>query len=422
MKKVMCFMVTALLLGSGFAQRSLTIDQAYELAKANYPLIRQSNLTEVSRDYSITNVWKGYFPQVTISGQATYQSDITSIPISVKIPGLSIPTPDKDQYKAVADVSQLIYDGGQIATQSSIYQANAKLDVKKTEADLDRIKDRINQLFFGILLIDEQLKQNNLTENDIQASLGTLSAALHEGTTSAMNVDVLKAELIKNHQKRTELVYSRIAYIGMLSLFIGEKLDDRFNPVKPAENEYVLSSELNRLELQAFSLQQSVLNEQLSLSDVKVLPKASVFFQGGYGKPGLNMFKNDFSWFYTTGIKFSWSPSSFYTFGKEKELIELSKKAVDIQKDLFVLNINQNLVQIKNEIAKLKELIETDEALITLRTRIKNSMKSELDNGIISANDFVRELDAEDLAKQNLAAHQVQLLLAEYNYKITSGN
>jgi outer membrane protein TolC len=402
------------------AQTKLTLDECYSKARENYPLIKQKAYIEQSKDYSVSNVWKGYFPQATISGQATYQSDVTSIPIS--LPGFKIDQLTKDQYKAVAEVTQTIYDGGIMATQADIQRANAEADDQKVEVELLKVKDRINQIYFGILLYDKQIAQTELVKNDVEANLSKLTAALKNGTATQPNVDVMKAELLKTNQKEIELKASRKSFVEMLGLLINLPLEETVEFSQPNEISVSESEEINRPEIKMYSLQQKMINEQNGLTLAKILPKANLFFQGGYGKPTLNMLKNNFDWYYTAGARLTWAVSNFYTYGNENEINELNRKSVEAQKETFLLNTNLTLKQQNGEIEKLKKLIEVDRQIIEIRTSVKNAAQSQLDNGVITSSDYVRELDAEDQAKENLSIHTIQLLLAQQNYNLTKGN
>ena len=420
MKKVKLIIVLSLLAVPVIAQSRLTLSECYDKARANYPLIKQKEYIAKTKEYNVSNVWKGYLPQITISGQATYQSDVTSLPIA--IPGMKIESLTQDQYKAIADVSQVVYDGGIMSAQADVQRASADIDEQKLEIELLKVKERVNQIYFGILLLDEQLVQTELIRKDLNASLNKLNAAFVNGTTTKPNVDILKAELLKTDQREIEIKSSRKAFAEMLGLLINQRLDEEVKLELPQIQIAAVNEEINRPEIRLYSSQESLIENQSGLTLAKILPKASLFFQGGYGKPTLNMLKNNFDWFYIAGARLTWSMSNLYTFGNESEVIELNKKSVEAQKEAFLLNTNLLLKQQNSEIEKLSSLIKVDKQIIDIRTSVKESAKAQLENGVITSNDFLRELNAEDQAKQNLAIHTIQLLLAQQNYKLTTGN
>jgi outer membrane protein TolC len=420
MKKLL--FISLLLIASEFItpQTQLTLEDCYEKARINYPLIKQKDYIAKTKDYSVSNIWNGYFPQITLLGQATYQSDVTEVPMP--LPGVVIERLTKDQYKVAVDVTQTIYDGGIMSSQAGIQESVNEIDDQKIEIELLKIKERVNQIYLGILLIESQLNQVDLVIEDLSASIAKLEAAYANGTATRSDVNVLRAELLKTEQRKIELTSSRISYLNMLGLLINENLDESTALQTPSQINFLSAEEISRPELRLYSAQKNLIENQSGLTSSKIIPKANLFFQGGYSKPGLNMFKNDFAWYYITGIRFSWSLSNLYSYGNESEINELGKLNIDAQTETFLLNTKLTTNQQLQEIDKLKKLIEVDKNIIDLRTSVKESAKAKLENGIITPSDYIRELNAEDTAIQNLEIHKIQLLLAHYNYKITIGN
>jgi outer membrane protein TolC len=420
MKKLL--IITLLLLGSEFIapQAQVTLEDCYEKARINYPLIKQKDYINRTKDYNVSNVWNGYFPQITLLAQATYQSDVTEVPMP--LPGIVIERLTKDQYKVAVDVTQTIYDGGIMSSQAGIQESVNEIDNQKIEIELTKVKERVNQIYLGILLIDAQLNQIDLVIEDLNASISKIEAAYANGTATKPDVEVLKAELLKSEQRQIELSSSRISYINMLGLLINENLDESTALQTPSPLNYLSAEEISRPELRLYSAQKNLIENQSGITSSKIIPKANLFFQGGYSKPGLNMFKNDFAWYYITGIRFSWSLSNLYSYGNESEINELSKLNIDAQTETFLLNTKLTTNQQLQEIDKLKKLIEVDKGIIELRNSVKEAAKAKLKNGVITSSDYIRDLNAEDTAKQNLEIHKIQLLLAQYNYKITTGN
>jgi len=413
--------ITLLLLGSEFVtpQTQLTLEDCYEKSRINYPLIKQKDYISKTKDYSVSNIWNGYFPQITLLAQASYQSDVTEVPMP--LPGIVIQRLSKDQYKVAVDVTQTIYDGGIMGSQAGIQESINDIDDQKIEIELLKIKERVNQIYLGILLIEAQLTQIEFVKNDLNASISKLDASYINGTATKSDVDVLRAELLKTEQRKIELNSSRISYINMLGLLINESLNESTIFSTPSQISF-LAEEITRPELRLYSAQKNLIENQDGITVSKIVPKANLFFQGGYGKPGLNMFINDFDWYYITGIRFSWSLSNLYSYGNESEINQLNLQSIDAQTETFLLNTKITTNQQLQEIDKLKKLIEVDKSIIDLRTSVKETAKAKLENGVITSNDYIRDLNAEDTAKQNLEIHKIQLLLAQYNYKITTGN
>jgi outer membrane protein TolC len=417
-----CFKITVLLLAIGVQAQDnrLTLEQAYDLARQNYPVIKQKDLVRKTAALTIENLNKSFLPQLTISGQATYQSDVTSVPVS--IPGLKIDAPGKDQYKLQAELSQLLYDGGTTSAQRSVQNANAQVEDQKAEVELYKVKDRINQLYLGILLVDEQMKQVDLVKNDIQLGIKRVEAQVKNGTAFRSSQLTLEAELMKNDQRVIEFRANRKGLVDVLSLFINKQLPEDVQLDQPVIPATLVKESIARPELKLYKYQNELFNVQNGLVSAKNRPRTSLFVQGGYGRPALNLLKNNFDFFYIAGVRLNWSLGNLYTTKKERELLQVNQRLVDVQKDLFLLNTNTQLKQQEAEVNKLSQLIQSDQQIIGIRAQVKEAANAQLSNGVITANDFLKEVNAEDEAKQSLITHQVQLLMAQINARTISGN
>lgn len=406
-------MIIAVIAIPSIATAQLTLDSAYAAARKNYPLIKQKDLIRQTSDLTIENLRKGYLPQFSLSGQATYQSDVTKI--DVPVPGVKIEPPGKDQYKILADVNQLIYDGGQIKQQQVLQELNAIVEEQRVEVELYKLQERINQLYLGILFLDAQITQVDLIQQDIQTGIRKVEAQVQNGIAFRSNLHVLQAELLKTGQRLVELKATRKGLIETLSLFMGQELSESITLQKPSVAN-MQQQEITRPELKLYSDQAKVLDHRYRIIRSANQPRTSLFVQGGYGRPGLNMLKNEFDLFYVAGIRFNWSLSGLYTRKRDKQLVEVNKKIVDIQKETFLFNTNTQMRQQRSEIEKLEQLVQSDNEIISLRVKIKDAAKAQLENGVITSNDYLREVNAEDQARQTQIAHQLQLLQAQVNY------
>ncbi|PRD53717.1 TolC family protein [Sphingobacterium gobiense] len=401
------------------SSRSLNLDVCYRLAENNYPLVKQYALLEKTKEYSLTNASKGYLPQINVGGQASYQSDVTQIPIS--IPHIDIPSMNKDQYKLYGEVSQPLTDLFMVKHQKELVYANAAVEKQKVEVELYKLKERINQFYFGILLIDAQIAQAEVLKKDIRSGMNRNDVAIANGIALKSSSDVLGAELLKADQRTIELKATRKGYVDMLSLFINRTIDEHTILEKPF-TATSLMTEINRPELKLFETQKKTFDVHNKLIDTKALPHFSLFFQGGYGRPGLNMLNNNFDLYYIGGVRLTWNIASFYTRKQEKQLLNLSQNALQVQKETFLFNTNLTLKQQDSEIAKLEELIQTDRDIVQLRENVKLSAQNQLAYGATTTNDYLIYINAEDQAKQNMIIHEIQLLMAQYSFKTTSGN
>ena len=400
------------------AQETLTLEQCYQWSRENYPLIKKQELIKKSEQYTTENALKGWLPQINIVGQATYQNEVTELPI--KLPNISVDPLSKDQYKVYADVSQTIYDGGNIKNQKKLALAQSEIQNQQLAVDLDKLKERINQIYFGILQTDKQLAQLQLTKSDINEGIKKAEAQLKNGVIFRSNLDVLKAELVKLEQREIELKSVKQSFSQMLSYFIKKSLDENTQLQTP---EKVLITETNnRSELKLFDAQKSLIETQKKLINTKNTPKLGAFFQGGYGKPGFNMLKNEFDTFYIAGVRLNIPITGFYTKKNDLQLLDNQSQDIEIQRENFLFNQNFTEIQQKNDLDKIQNLIDKDDELITLRKSIKKASLAQLENGVITTNDYLREVNAEEQAVLTKIFHEIQYLLTQYNLKANLNN
>jgi outer membrane protein TolC len=394
---------------------SLTPEYLYGKAVANYPLVKQYGLIEQSRDYTVSNASKGYLPQLSLSARATYQSDVTQIPVS--IPGVS--PMNKDQYQTILELSQLIWDGGQISAGKKMAEASSEIENKKNETDLYNLKDRVNQLFFGILLIEEQRAMLQLLQDDLEQNFNKVKAYVNNGVATKSDIDAIRVEQLKTDQRMEELKMNSLAYRRMLYALTGEEalLTDKL--VKPLIPGMPDVREINRPELKLFDAQTNLYTIQERGIKALSMPKFSLFLQGGYGNPGLNMLKNEFVPYYIGGVRLLWNFGAYYTQKNSLRELENSRQRVNLQKESFLFNSNMEIIREQNEIEKLAKQLAADQEIISLRSGIKRAAEAKFENGTLQVSDLIREINAENLALQEKTLHEIQHLLAIYNLKNT---
>lgn len=400
------------------AQETVTLQETQQLAKENYPLIKRNGLIEKTKAYTLENIAKGWLPQINVVGQATYQNEVTQLPFT--LPNSSVEPLSKDQYKVYADIQQTVYDGGLISNQKKLAKIQSETEIQKNEVELDKLEERINQIYFGILQSQEQLLQTEITKNDLENGLKKANTQLQYGTILRSQVDVLKAQLIGLEQREIEVQSLRKNLIETLSLFT--KKDFNENTVFQKPEKLLLTSENNRTELKLFSLQQKLLEIQKSLVESKNLPKLGAFFQGGYGKPGFNMLRNEFDIFYIGGLRLQIPISGYYTKKNDLALLNTQQQDLEIQKENFLFNQNFFTIRNNEELDKLQKLIQKDEELIVLRQSIKKASLAQLENGVINTSDYLREVNAEEQARIQKTTHEIQFLLIQYNQKAQFNN
>ncbi len=405
---------------TGYTQTtSLSLDSCLSLARENYPMIKQLDLITKTEKYNVSNISKAWWPQFNLNAQATYQSEVTHF--DLKIPGLDLPAPpNKDQYKIYLDIGQVIYDGGQISAQKNIARTSSRMEMIKTESELYKIKERVQQLYFGNLLIQKQLKSVDLLNIDLNEQIKKAKAALEAKAISANILYALEAEQLKADQRKDELKSSQAQWILLLSKFINRNLDSNVNFILP--DAPPLNTQINRPEIKLYDQQASLSEYQYRNNRSSSIPHLQAFVQLGYSNPALNFLKEGFQSYYIAGLKFNWNLSSFYTKANGSRINISNKNIAELQKETFLFNSQLSLIQQQEEINKYQKLLATDKELVELRRKIKEAAKAQWENGVITVSDYLRELNAEEQARTNEAIHQIQFLQSAYLHHFYSGN
>ena len=341
MKRTVFFFTLSL--AAMLAHAQLTLEECQRRAQDNYPLVRQYGLIEKARGYDLSNAGKGYLPQFSLSGKATYQSDITRLP--VEIPNLDIKTASKDQYQVMLEVQQTLWDGGDIRSRKRLTRAASEVELEKQHVDMYALTDRVNQLFFGILLLDEQLKQNSLLQEDLGRTHKQVADYIANGIATLSDLDAVSVEQLNTRQHRVELETTRRAYLSMLAAFTGKDLSSETVLLKPAAEENIDRQMNNRPELRWYDAQGEQLHQQEAALNTRLMPRFGLFVQGAYGNPGLNMLKNEFSPYYIAGVRLSWNFGSLYTLKNDRQVIENKRRQLNNNRDVFLFNTRLEMTQ-----------------------------------------------------------------------------
>ncbi len=398
---------------------TLTLEYCQYKARANYPLHQQFELLQSAAELKINNLTTNWFPQFKINGQSTYQSDVTTLPLQV--PGIAIPDIEKDVYKVTLDISNTLYDGGLTRRHKLLENASLNVDKQNTEVELYKLRERIDQIYFNALLLQENENLMNILKSEVESRLKIVESSVRNGVALQSNANVLQAELIKIEQQLLEIFLSRQAALDMLSEYIDQPVTFATVLTIPVSNIELDDPSYLRPELKLMNLQMQKLDASRSLLAAKVLPHLAAFGQIGYGKPGINMFSNELNDFYIVGLQINWTPWNWHRTRNDRRWIDLQKNMIETQKATFKQNIRILLKKDIAEINKYKTLILKDDEIIALRQKITNTISAQFDNGIITATDYLVELNAETQARLNKQVHIIQLAKAKANYQFDSG-
>ena len=417
-KKISTF-IFLLMASMAVAQEQLSLEECYSLVTKNYPLAKQSSLLAKQNNLDVAVINTAKLPTLNFSAQASYQSDVTELPIS--LPGVTINPPNKDQYKAVVSVNQLIFDGGAVNASAEAKTATLKTQQKQVEVNLYQLKKQINQLYFSILLLQEKRDLLTAKKAQLAAKLKEVKAGIEYGSLLPTSDKILEAEILKIEQQFTELDQNKNSLISTLSNLIGKEISSTIVLKNPAIKTG-LDTNINRPELDLFNLQKQQIAASEKLIAKKNIPKVLGFASGGYGNPGLNFLDNSFQAYYMVGIKLNWNIFDWNASKKQRKSLQVQKEIIDNQQDIFQLNTHIELNQQQSEIDKISTFIQSDETIITLRKKILKSADSQLKNGVITSSAYITELTNLYEAENNLSTHKIELLLAKANYKTTKGN
>lgn len=360
MKRTVFFFTLSL--AAMLAHAQLTLEECQRRAQDNYPLVRQYGLIEKAREYDLSNAGKGYLPQFSLSGKATYQSDITRLP--VEIPNLDIKTASKDQYQVMLEVQQTLWDGGDIRSRKRLTRAASEVELEKQHVDMYALTDRVNQLFFGILLLDEQLKQNSLLQEDLGRTHKQVADYIANGIATPSDLDAVSVEQLNTRQHRVELETTRRAYLSMLAAFTGKDLSSETVLLKPAAEENIDRQMNNRPELRWYDAQGEQLRQQEAALNTRLMPRFGLFVQGAYGNPGLNMLKDEFNAYYMAGVRMSWNFGSLYTLKNDRRRIDNTRQQIETGRDVFLFNIRLQATQQDAGIVSMRRQMVDDDEII----------------------------------------------------------
>jgi len=412
-------LLLATFLSSTLCMAQLTIEHCQERAKLNYPLIEQYALIDKSTEYTISNANKAYLPQVSVTGIGAYI--ISGLP-TFSLPGAEPASSDKAKFIGIGQVNQVIWDGGTTGAQKDVIAASADVEKANLDVSMHQIRERVDQLYFGILVTDAQLAQLDVATASLQRNLDKLQLSKDNGLALQSDVDEVRAELLSLGQRKIEFTYTRSGYLDMLSLMIGETLEKTVVLALPVTSDAYSSSENQRPELSLFKDQRALATAQHDLEKTSLMPKVGVLGAGVLITPPIGLGASDMSSLALAGISLSWSTAGLYRNGNNNKLHELKMAQIASQEKTFLFNNGLELHKDNAEIEKAKAILASDEEIVTLKKKIKDAYQLKYDNGMSSMDDLINAITKESEAESNKALHEVQLALSQHSYATDNGN
>ena len=419
-KKLLLLSVLAVLFP---AVRAQSLEECRQAAEHNYPIIRQYDLIARTTELTVRNIQKAWFPQISVTAQGSYQNKVTAWPENLQglfaQMGLQLQGLSRDQYKVGIDVRQTLFDGGAISSRREIARGEGAVQAAQTEVDLYKIGQRVHEMYFGLLLLDEQLRLNADANTLLRSNEQQLAAMLKSGTASAGDFENVKAERLSAEQQQTELLSQRQTLQRLLSLFCGIPVDSIRRPTVPN----LPSGENKRPELRLFDRRLQLTDAQEKALDAQLLPQLGFFAQGYYGNPGLNLFedmmKRRWSWNGIAGLKLTWNLSALYTHRNEKSKLRVQRELIENARQQFLFNNQLDETQQSENVRRFRAIAQRDGEIIALRTAVRKAAESKLAHGIIDVNGLLREINKENAAKTQQAIHEIDMLRAMYDLKFS---
>ena len=403
-----------------------TLEECQRAAEQNYPLIRQYGLIEKTTSLNVANIQKGWLPQVTASAQATLQTDVTAFPDKLQTvfqqTGITMDGLKKDQYRVGIDVQQTVYDAGNIKSQKEIARRQGELQSRQNEVTMYNVRKSVNEMYFSLLLVDEQIRLNADLQTVLEGNEKKLAAMLKGGTASESDWQNVKAERLNVVQKMTGLQSQRTALARMLSIFCGIEVNGLVKPEMPENMPHSINL---RPELKALDAQLRLTDAQERALDAAMMPRLGVFAQGYYGYPGYNMFEDmmsrKFSWNGMIGARLTWNIGALYTRKNDKAKLQVQRETTEVNRERFLFDNNLEQIEQNENISRYRQMMTDDEEIISLRSSIRKAAESKLAHGIIDVNDLVREINSENKARVEQCIHEIEMLKEIYDLKITIG-
>ena len=423
MKKATVIFLLLCVASLGLKADVITISQCVEKAVDHYPSVRKYDLLAATCEVELSDINRAWLPRISASAQATVQNAVPSFPEALSgilsQMGQSFEGLGKLQYKVGADVSQNIWDGGVSHARRQLQKAATETQQSALDVELYSVRQRVENLYFAILLSEEQIKLNENMAVLIRSNRDRLEAMLRNGTAMQSDVDMLEAQALVVEQNIVQAKSAADGYRKVLEIFIGESLRNR--ELEKPEMSMPSSYNSDRPELKLFERKLGLIEAGRRLSDTSIMPKIGLFAQAYYGYPGFDYFgsmrNRDMSFNILAGVKVSWNIDSFYTRRNSQRRSDLEMRDIDTDKEIFLFNTGMQSASAMESINGLRDVMSKDSQIISLRRKVREAAESQLANGVIDATALLTKINDENQAVLTASFHEIELLQQIYNLK-----
>ena len=424
MKKVF-FILIILTLTLFHVQAQLTLERCLELTRENYPAIKKYGLLEKSLEIELSDINKTWLPSLAIYGQGTIQNITPSFPNALEDVlaqmGQEIKGLGKLQYKIGVDLTQPVWDGGASKAKREMARSQDEMQKAGLEVEMYALRQKIENIFFAILLTQEQINQSGITLELLNANLSLLESMYKNGTAMRSDIDMVKAQALTLKQSIIQAESSASSYRKLLGIYVGEDISSETLVTPNTKIPGSLNSQ--RPELHLFESRLLISESSRNLINASLMPKIGLFAQAYYGYPGFDYFKSmmnrDLSFNILAGVRASWNIDSFYTKKNRLNKIDLDLSNIEIEREIFLFNSGLQTEKELEAIEGLKKVMEDDAEIIELRQNVRKAAESQLRNGIIDATALLSKITDENIARLTAKLHEIQYIQQIYNLKNT---
>jgi outer membrane protein TolC len=396
----------------------ITLPLLYDAIEKNSPVSAIKPHLESATNLQIKNISTTYLPKLDLNASASWQSDVTAV--SIPSPGMSIPSPDPDQYRFTLDIAQIIWDGGSTPLRKSVANAQLEVDKSSIQSELYGLRDRVNDAFFSLALIDISIKQLNLMKDELNTRLESMNAGVREGVILPSSTFSLKAEILRLEQKIIELPLRKVSLLNQLESLTQLKFSTSDVFSLPSIED-AGENEINRPELLSFASQKTLLDTRSELIGRKRMPMVSGFLTSGLGKPGLNMLSNDWDTHLIAGARITWNIWDWNVTKREREQLMIQKQVIDLRQQTFEQGIESGVVSSENQIETISKQLTLDKEIVDLLEQVKSKSASQLSNGVISSTEYLTDFNAASRAMLDMEYRKLLLIKEKVKLKYLLG-
>ena len=393
---------------------ALTLEDCLLRGRDNYPAVRQYDLTGKSREYSLANASKAWLPQVSVTAGGYAFTDPVKTDGQMQRMGITL---DNWMAGAYVSVRQNIYDGGQVAAARQSAAAQADVQLRRTDISMHALRERIEEVYFGILTLDERLRQNTLLQEDLAVSRRTIESMMRSGTASQNDCDALQVEQISATQQHDALAAQRRAYLQMLALLTGSPLGENTTLQRPSDitaADHGGQTDAPRAELRYYAAQGLALDAARRSLDTRLRPTLSFIGTGTLHTSVTDLTHNAFLF---GGLQLSWNIGALYTRRNDIRRIEMQRQSVDTERDVFLFDTRLQDRQTSGTVDALQRQIASDNEIVRLREGIRARSDRKVTLGTESVDQLLRDILAVDMARTQKALHEIQLLRERYRLR-----